>query len=169
MVPSNLEIIPAPHRFVKRYDPVTRRVTIRFGAGNEDVLDDDIIPDPSELSLDLYGKKSIPRFSIDPNSLINTQTLGISPKNTTVSVRYRHGGGVGHNVSPNSITTISSLNLEFRSSPTAANALSVRKSIIVKNEASAGGGANPPTIEDLRKLLTIGQLNRELSAHHYLL
>ncbi len=38
----------------------------------------------------------------------------------------------------NSITTISSLKLEFRSSPTAANALSVRKSIIVKNEASAG-------------------------------
>jgi hypothetical protein len=152
--PSNLEIIPAPRRFVKTFDPSTRLTTIRFGSGNADVLDDDIIPDPSDLALSLYGKKYISRFSIDPNSLLGTQTLGMSPKNTTINVRYRYGGGVSHNVGVGAVSIITQLELEFRNNPESSNALPVRQSIKVKNDVSAVGGSNAPTVDDLRSLIT---------------
>ena len=153
-VPSNLEITPAPRRFVKSYNPSTRLTTIRFGGGDAEVLDDDIIPDPSDLALSLYGRKYTPRFSIDPNSLLKTQTLGIAPKNTTLSVRYRYGGGQGHNVGSNAISEINNLVLEFRNKPQGTEALSVRQSVGVKNPSPAIGGTNAPTVEDLQTLIT---------------
>jgi len=154
LVSSNLEVVPAPYRYVKKYNFTTRKTTLRFGGGNADTLDDDIIPDPSELSLSLYGKKTMSRFSIDPNSLLGTQTLGISPKNTKISVTYRYSGGISHNVSEGSINEIVALSLAFNNSPVANDALSVRKSFKVYNPAAAGGGANPPSLEALR-LMTI--------------
>ena len=153
LVSKNLEITPAPRRFVKRFNPVTRLTTLRFGSGNADTLDDDILPDPSELSLELYGKTSFSRFSIDPNSLLNTQTLGISPKGTTLTVTYRYGGGLSHNVVTRSIKDITSLQLEFRETPNPTDALTIRQTLSVINTSSAVGGANPPTIEDLRQLI----------------
>lgn len=150
MVAMNLEIVPAPRRFTAAFDPITRLTTIRFGSGNADTLDDDIVPDPSELSLPLYGKKHFPRFSIDPNALLQTQTLGISPKGTTISVRYRHGGGLNHNVAAGSIRNLGTLNLQFEDFPTAADAQAVRASIELKNMDPARGGDIAPSLEDLR-------------------
>ena len=149
-VPSNLEILAAPRRFVLITDPQTGTTKLRFGSGDATALDDDVLPDPSDLSLDLVGKNTVSRFSIDPAALIQTQTLGISPKNTTITVTYRYGGGASHNVSENSITAIDGLRIEFRNDPTPANALSVRNSITVTNLEKASGGANAPDLETLR-------------------
>ena len=153
IVRKTLEIIPAPRRFVTRTSLIDRKTTIRFGSGDSQVLDDDIIPDPSDLSLDLYGKKSFKRFSIDPNALLQTQTLGLSPRGTTISVTFRHGGGLSHNVDANTLKTIEGLNIEFRNSPSPAAALATRQSIAVSNPESAKGAANAPTIEELRNLI----------------
>jgi hypothetical protein len=150
LVEQNLEIVVATHRFIKMLNPSTRLTKIRFGSGNADAVDDDIIPDPSELSLPLYGKKTFPRFSIDPNSLLNTKTLGVSPRNTTVRVVYRHGGGSIHNVGAHTILEVSSLKLTFPGNPSDMEALIVRSSIGVDNSSQATGGAPPPTLTELK-------------------
>lgn len=150
MVPMNLEVISAPRRYIANFDPTTRLTTIRFGAGDAETLDDDIIPDPSELALPLYGKKQFTRFSIDPNSLLKTQTLGISPKGTTLTIRYRHGGGIAHNVSAGSVRSIPTLNLTFPNFPTSTEAVQVRSSIEIRNMDPARGGDSAPTLEDLK-------------------
>jgi hypothetical protein len=150
LVPSNLEVIPAPRRFTANFDPTTRLVTMRFGSGNADTLDDDIVPDPSELALPLYGKKTFTRFSIDPNSLLQTQTLGISPKGTTLSIRYRYGGGLSHNVAAGAIRQLSTLNITFPNNPSASEATQVRSSIELRNLDPARGGDSAPTLEELR-------------------
>ena len=153
MVPSNLEITPAPRRFTKTHNPTTKFTTLKFGSGDSETLDDDVLPDPSDLSLDLYGKKDFPRFSIDPNSLLQTQTLGMSPRNTTLTVSYRHGGGLNHNVTSKSVTEISSLLLEFRQTANPSGALSVKQSLGVTNASAAVGGSEAPTLETLRQLI----------------
>jgi len=153
LVSKTLEVIPATRRFVSRTELSSRKTVLRFGSGDANVLDDDIIPDPSELSLELYGKKTFSKFAIDPGSLIGSQTLGISPKNTTLLIRYRHGGGQLHNVDSQTITTIANLSLEFRKEPSAAEALSVRQSIKATNNHPASGGANPPEVEFLRAMI----------------
>jgi len=153
LVPKTLEIISAPRRFVTRTLSTTRSTTLRFGSGNAAALDDDIIPDPSDLALNLYGKKTFPRFSIDPKSLMDTQTLGMSPRNTVITVRYRFGGGLKHNVDVGTIVTIPVLSLEFRNTPDASDALFVRQNITVNNTTTASGGSNPPTLDALRGMV----------------
>jgi len=153
-VPYYVTVIAAPYRFIKKYDPVTQLATLRFGSGNADTLDDDIVPDPSELALSLFGKTTVARFNIDPQSLLETQTLGISPKDTTLSIRYRFGGGLNHNVSANQVEQLDKLSLSFRRSPSAADALSVRQSILMTNPEPASGGDSAPTLDDLKTRIT---------------
>jgi len=153
LVSSNLEIIPAPKRYTRNFDPTTKLTTLQFGAGDAETLEDDILPDPSELALPLYGKKNFPRFSIDPNSLLQTHTLGTAPRGTTLTVTYRHGGGLSHNVTSNSISEISALLLEFRQTVNPFGALGVRQSMTVVNEGPAVGGSIAPSLDELRHLI----------------
>lgn len=150
LVSMNLEIVPAPRRYVATFDPLTRLTTIRFGSGDSDTLDDDIIPDPSELSLPLFGKRQFTRFSIDPNSLLQTQTLGLSPRGTIIRIRYRHGGGLNHNVAAGSIRTLDTLNIGFQNFPTVTESQTVRASIELRNLEPARGGDIAPSLEELR-------------------
>jgi len=80
--------------------------------------------------------------------------LGMSPKNTTITVRYKYGGGISHNVAKGAIVTLDDFLIDFRNSPVGTEALNVRQSITVENGTSAQGGAAAPSIEDLRVLIT---------------
>ena len=157
LVQSNLEVAPAPYRFVRIVDPNTRVTRVKFGSGDADSLDDDIIPDPSKLSLPLYGKTTFSRFSIDPNDLIKSRTLGISPKNTTIRIRYRSGGGLSHNVPASAIRKISNIKISFRRNPSMADATYVRSSLDVKNHDPARGGDSAPTLSELREKIPVAR------------
>jgi len=152
-VDSNLSVIPAPYRFITTTDIRTRRTGLQFGSGRSDSIADDGVPDPSDLSLPLYGKKTMPRFSLDPAALLDTKTLGISPQNTTISVSYRYGGGASHNVSSKSINQVDSLEIEFKDSLSGTTAIDVRASVEVLNEQPAAGGSNRLTTEEVRQLI----------------
>ena len=152
-VSDNLEIIPAPYRYLTKTNFTTRLTTLQFGTGDAKSTDDDIIPDPSDLALPLYGKKTFPKFSLDPNRLLRTQTLGISPVNTTIEIEYRYGGGINHNVKSDSIRNINSLEILFPRAPSTDIQNSVIKSIDLKNLSPAAGGAAALTLEELRSLI----------------
>lgn len=153
LVKNNITVVPAPYRFVSETSIVTGLTTLRFGSGQADTLDGNIVPDPSELSLPLYGKKIFSRFTIDPNNLLKTKTLGISPRNTTISVQYRSGGGTDHNVSSNSINTPTGMFFSFPNGPTGSDALTVRSSVSVVNNKPASGGEESLTIDEIRGLI----------------
>ena len=146
----NLEVAPAPHRFITEYDYDTKLTTLQFGSGDALTTDNDLLPDPSELALPLYGKSTFTRFTLDPNKMMQTQTLGISPRNTTITVAYRSGGGLNHNVGPETIRTVTRLFLKFPSTSSAAETQKVRASVDVTNPLSALDGDRAPTIEELR-------------------
>ncbi len=145
-----LEIVPAPRRFTRRMGLSTRITTLTFGGGTAESLDNDIIPDPSEFAVPLFGKKVFTRFTIDPNNLLNTRTLGVAPQATTLTIEYRFGGGLAHNVAVGTIRTITKLLMSFPGQPTAALAQQVRASSDVTNNFPAAGGENAPTIDELR-------------------
>ena len=153
LVRERIEISPASRRFVKEFNRQSGKTAIRFGGGRADVFDDDIIPDPSEFALPLFGdRKTFNSVTIDPNSFLDTQTLGIAPQNTVITVAYRSGGGVLHNVPAGSITTVSSLTMNFKTTPTPENIVKIRASTTVNNPLPAGGGEEEPTIEELRQI-----------------
>ena len=154
LVEDKVAVMPAPYRFTKETSSSTRITTIRFGSGNAGTLDGDLVPDPSELALPLYGKRVFSRFTVDPNNLLKTKTLGISPRNTTITVQYRAGGGISHNVSARSINTLAGLVLDFSGSPPASEAITIRASISLTNDQPAAGGSNAPTLEEIRSLIS---------------
>ena len=152
-VENGIAVVPAPYRFVTRAESESGSVTIIFGSGQADTLDNDILPDPSEVSLPLFGdKKTFSKVSIDPNSLMGTKSLGITPMNTTIRVRYRYGGGVSHNVSSGTIKTMSNLLTKFNDAVTPTKASTIRSTITVNNDSDAQGGEDSPTLEDLRSI-----------------
>ncbi len=154
-VSKNLEVRPAPRRFTKNRDPDSGFTSIRFGSGDANTLDNDIVPDPSKISLPLYGRKSIKRFAIDPSSILNTKTLGVSPKNTTITVRYRFGGGLSHNVGARSITEVGAIVTVFHQDATENEKTNVRSSMEVVNTLPARGGDVEPTIDEMRASIAV--------------
>lgn len=149
-VDSNIEIVPAPYRFYKTTSLDSRITTLTFGGGSADALGDDLIPDPSEAALPLYGRRNFSRFSIDPNNLLRTSTLGAIAPDVTITVVYRAGGGINHNIPPLSISEISTLITDFPNNPTSTVAAAVRASADANNNVEAAGGADPPTLDELR-------------------
>jgi len=153
VVPDNLYIVPAPYRFYTKTTLNTAVTSLVFGSGRVDTLDDDIIPDPSEVALPLYGdRKTFSRVAIDPNALLQTKSLGVTPVNTTLSIYYRSGGSLSHNVAANTIRTIISLNTKFGQSVPSTKVAQIRSSIEVKNESSAIGGENIPSLNEFRSI-----------------
>lgn len=147
---SNLEIIPAPYRFVRDTSLSTRLTSIKFGSGDASSTQDQIIPDPSELALPLYGKNNFSRFTIDPKKLLETDTLGISPRNTTITVTYRSGGGKNHNIRAGGINALTKLNILFPGIPVPQQRADVLNSVSVSNPFPASGGDDALSAEELR-------------------
>lgn len=151
-VGDSLVVVPAPYRFITRQES-GGSMTLVFGSGQADTLDDDILPDPSEVSIPLFGdRKSFSNTALDPNSLLGSRSLGITPTNTAITVRYRSGGGLDNNVGSNTIKKVLSLITTFSSGVSSSKISSIRSSINTDNTGEALGGEDAPTIEDLRSI-----------------
>jgi hypothetical protein len=153
LVNDAMELIPAPYRFTKQTSLSSRFTSLTFGGGNASTLDDDIIPDPTEFAIPLYGKRTFSRFTLDPGKLLKTRTLGIAATGVTLTIDYRYGGGLSHSVAAGSIRNISTLQLTFPSSPQTSTATAIRNSVSVINLFDASGGEDAPTISEFRDLI----------------
>jgi hypothetical protein len=149
----NLQVLNAERRYIVSQSLQTRSSTIQFGSGSPTSLNDDIIPDPSEMALPLFGKTTLTKFSIDPNAILKSRALGVYPKNTVITVNYRYGGGASHNVPVDSARGVVGLDILFPPSCSITNRNSVINSIDVKNFAAATGGANAPSLAELKSMI----------------
>ncbi len=150
LVKDNLEIIPAAYRFFSKMSLQTRLTTLTFGGGSAETMDDDIVPDPSEFAVPLYGKRTFSRFTLNPTNLLQTATLGVLSPNTTVTIEYRYGGGLSHNIEPKTIRGVSTLRIGFPKNPSTSVAAFVQSSVDALNELEAGGGDDAPTLDELK-------------------
>lgn len=151
--PFNLSIEPAPRRFIVEGDFETGRSKIRFGSGITEYESSDIISDPSDYALPLYGeRKNFKIDAVDPSILLNSNTLGIGPKETTITIKYRYGGGINHNVSPRSINTVKTVIMDFDLGLSGIIQNNIVNSLTVINPRQAKGGESRPSIEELRNI-----------------
>jgi len=143
---------PALYRFTKETSLGTRQTTLTFGGGDSQNATVTTLIDPASLAIPLYGKRVFNRISINPNSLLNTKSLGIATPNATYTITYRYGGGLNHNVLKETLRTIQSINMEFPNNPSTTNAQRVRASADTINREDAGGGDDAPSVDTLKKL-----------------
>jgi len=157
-VPQRLKMIPAPKRFETSTNRKSVKTTLRFGSGDENLFDEDVIPDPSEHAIKMYGdRKTLNFVSIDPNSFLSTTTLGISPRNTTLTIKYRAGGGVKHNVAASQIVSIRALITKFQESISSVQVSKIRASVTCINKTPAAGGEDQLTLQELRQIALSSQ------------
>ena len=73
----------------RRYTVIKERnsVFIQFGFGTEENVEE--VLDPSNVLINTHGKTYITDDSFDPASLIKTDSLGVSPSNTVLTIIYR--------------------------------------------------------------------------------
>jgi len=168
--PYMLRLVKSSRRFITR---VTEddRTEVRFGAGISDNPDEVIIPNPDNVGSALgFGVSKLDE-SFDPSNFMKTKTYGLAPANTTLTVTYRYGGAVEHNVRANSITsgknitfTIDSGNLNSTKVQTAEDSLSFN------NVLPAAGGASKETLTEIKQnaLAHLNTQNRAVTRQDYI-
>ena len=149
------EILPTPYRFVKEENFNSGITTLRFGNGDGKTLKDDVLINPEDLNLPLLGRDYFPRFSLDPQKLLTSLSLGVSPIGKSIIIRYMHGGGISHNIPARSINSITNPiitfpNMESNDDQNNLTQLEVIDSISVINLNRAIGGTNGASIDELR-------------------
>lgn len=148
-----LKVVPAPYRYISVVDLATRSTRLIFGSGDDTSLENDAVPDPSDFAISLPYSKTFSRTSINPLQMLKTKTLGIYSANSQATVTYRYGGGLSHNVAPETINIINQLLINFPLNPTVDITSFVRGKLSVLNKKQASGGEDAPSIDQLKSLV----------------
>ncbi len=139
------------------------QLDIQFGAGtNQNNIDEVIVPNPDNVGIGLPSTISRLTTAFNPSNFLYTDTYGIAPSDTTLTVRYLVGGGVGANVEANIINNVVSSTVRFQNdSLTGATAQNIFDSLLVNNSTAASGGEDGDSIEEIRNN-TLGNFGAQL-------
>jgi hypothetical protein len=147
--------ITTSNKFISEYTP-QGFCKITFGGGN-------ISADEQLKEFARDGK------GFDLSRYTNNYAMGaaLSP-NTTLFVQYRIGGGLSSNVGINTINQIGTVSFAVNGPSASAN-VSVTNSLQCNNVTAAIGGANPPTTEDVRNMVSFNfaAQNRAVTVNDY--
>jgi hypothetical protein len=134
---------------------------IQFGAGTTNDSDEEIIPNSDNVGLGLPFGQSKLTTAYSPTNFIFTNTYGIAPSNTNLTVRYLTGGGVTSNVPSNTLTQIKGEIKFLKNNLNSTTAQTIIDSLAVNNLEAANGGTDGDTIEELRQNI-ISNYNTQL-------
>ena len=168
--PYILQTKQVQRRFTTRFiNPTT--LQLQFGSGNPNDNDENVIPNPSNVGLGLPFEKDKLTTAYSPTNFIFTNTYGIAPSNTTLTVRYLTGGGVTANVNANDLITLSTGNIRFlKNNLNSATSQYIFNSVASNNPNAASGGRGGDSIEEIRQN-TISNFStqlRNVTANDYL-
>lgn len=158
---ASIHPVAAPYRFVSQFDPSTRLTTLTFGGGTASALDADAVQDPSSYALSLRGHTSLARQQITPEKLLRSRTLGVAATNVTLTVSYRAGGGVSHNVAKGRVNVVRSARTSFPGSTSAPLIAAVKSTLQTVNDDAGSGGEEPLTFEALRAVIASSRASQD--------
>jgi len=170
-VPYLLRLKKVARRFATRALNNTT-VQIQFGAGSPSDTDEEITPNANNVGLGLPFEQDKLTTAYSPVNFLYTGTYGISPSNTTLTVRYLTGGGVSSNVAANTLTQVSLDGVKFgQTNLNTITANYIYNSISSNNPQSADGGKSGDTIEEVRQntLALVASQQRSVTADDYLI
>jgi hypothetical protein len=147
--------IKVSNKFITEYTP-EGYFSLTFGSGNVDPLD----------NLDNYITS---KLKVNLGTYLNNMSMGTIPKaNTTLFIKYRIGGGKESNLGVGVLTTVE--NVDFvMTGPLSSINNQVSQSLQVTNVTPAVGGADQPTVEELRNMVAynFAAQNRAVTLNDY--
>ena len=149
------EYITVNNKFISEYTP-EGYYYITFGSGNVDPLD----------NLENYVTNTL---KVNLATYLNNMSLGAIPKqDTTLFIKYRIGGGKESNLGVGVLNNVE--NSEFIiNGPNSTINGQVTQSLTVTNVTPAVGGADQPTVEELRGMVAynFAAQNRAVTLNDY--
>ena len=161
-VPYLLQLKQVQRRFVTRFLNGTT-LQFQFGAGSTGLTDEEIIPNPDNVGLGLPFEKNKLTTAFSPVNFVFTNTYGMAPSNTTLTVRYLTGGGVSANVDSGTLTILDDTNVRFINQSLTDSTLAnqIFDSLASNNPLAADGGQDGDTVEEVR-LNALGNFQNQL-------
>jgi hypothetical protein len=169
--PYLLRLKKVARRFATRFTSLSN-LQIQFGAGSPTTVTEEITPNADNVGIGLPFEQDKLTTAYSPVNFLFTNTYGISPSNTTLTVRYLTGGGVGSNIEANTLINLNTTNTKFNNinlNPTTANY--IFNSLATNNLEAASGGRGGDTLEEIRQntLALIASQKRSVTADDYLI
>jgi hypothetical protein len=149
------DYVRVDNKFITEYTP-EGYFHITFGSGNVDPMD----------NLDNYMNGTM---KVNISTFLNNVSLGTIPKpGTTLFIKYRVGGGKDTNLGVNVITSIDTIDFALNGPNSSIND-QVSQSLSVTNITPAVGGADAPTIEEIRGMIAynFAAQNRAVTLNDY--
>ena len=162
--PNLLKIKVVQNRFAVRFlDSGSLRIL--FGSGNPQDTTEVIIPNPNNVGIGLPFEVDKLTTAYSPTNFVFTNTFGVAPSNTTLTIRYLIGGGVESNVLAGDLTALSNANVTFVNSTIADSTLAntTFNSLQLTNPQAATGGSSGDSLEAIRQN-AIGTFQTQLRA-----
>jgi len=159
-VPNIMQLQKVPKRFVTRLNS-QGFLQIQFGAGTVGSDDSTFTPDPTNVGMGtLQGISTIDK-AYDPSNFMYTQTYGLAPSNTTLTIKYLVGGGVEANVPANTLTS-------YTATSTAIDT-TYQDTLAFNNKLPAQGGKDGDTVEEIRQnaLRSFSEQKRTVTLQDY--
>ena len=169
--PYLLKLKKVPKRFVTRLRS-NNTLEIQFGAGENSVVDEEIIPNPDNIGLGIKDGRSKLDFAYDPSNFLYTGTYGIVPVNTTLNINYiTNADGVKANVNSYTINALALSKIKIPQNVDSETLKFIRDSITVNNPTPATGGGAGDSIEDIRQnaMAAFSAQNRTVTKDDYLI
>lgn len=173
-VPYILRLLKTPRRFTVKVNE-NNTTTLTFGVGNPENRDELLVPNFKNVGLGARNSISRLNDSFDPTNFLKTRSYGLSPANTTLTIKYLKGGGLETNVSAGDLTRI--VNIEFDIDFSTLNqqqvqlVTSIQSSVAVENEVPGVGGRGAESVEEIREnaLANFGAQNRAVTKKDYVI
>jgi hypothetical protein len=149
-VKSLLKPFLAARRFVVEKE--TNFTYLRFGSGQDDLSDSEMIVDPSDVMIKMNGKNYFSNTLLDPNKILNSDTLGIAPSDTTLFVEYRALDNTRSNAAAGQINKVKNVVLAFEdeASVTATIKNDMKNSVEVFNDSPIVGSVQGVDIDEMK-------------------
>jgi len=168
-VKNILKPMSVPRRYVANYFPGA--VEVQFGQGSDVEILSSSYVDPSNVVMKQFGKQYVSDTYLDPTNFTQTEKMGISPSNTTLSVRLRRNDIENVNAPAGAIATVLEAEFEFEDENSLITALveEVRNSIECENENPVVGDLSLPEEEEIkiRAMNSFSSQNRAVTMQDY--
>ncbi len=150
--PNLLNLKQVQRRFTSRFLNSTT-LQIGFGAGTVSDNDENLVPNPDNVGTGLAFSKDKLTTAYSPLNFMFTDTYGIAPADTTLTIRYLTGGGLASNVASGTLTNFNSTGILFTNPNITDNTLAntIFDSVAINNILAADGGQGADTIEEIRQ------------------
>ena len=142
-----------PRRFTTRINS-DLKLEIWFGSGTGDI-NEEIIQLNSTQVANSKSDQRIGNNALDPSDFLSSNTFGMAPANTTLTITYLVGGGVESNAASNTITKVDFVNVANEISdydPAERNTFTQTvDSVAIYNDEPATGGGNIESVDEMRE------------------